>query len=373
MIFPHIQKHQHPKKRTLQAGFSLMEIMVGLVIGLIATLVIMQVFTAFESRKRATTGTADAQTNGAIALYSISREVQNAGYGLAMFAGSQSPVNCPVSLTVDHDGLPATAGISISPISITNGTSDTVTVRYGDAEAAGIPMTINQVSGASIGVPNNIGCRVGDVVIAAKGGTVSEYSASSSTVVPALPATCSAGRVATVPDLIHVNLTAAPSADVTANDTRLSCIGQWNQYAFSVNNNELVRSVSGVQTPVVTDVVNIQAQYGVSATLVSNVITSWVDPTGTWANPNLDDRKRIKAVRVAVVARNGTIDKETVTTDCSDLASDAQTGLCAWAGTAASPAPAIDLTGIADWDKYRYRVYETIIPLRNMVWNIKSL
>ena len=46
-------------KRTFnnQAGFSLVELMVGLVIGLMATLVIMQVFSTFEGQKRTTTGT----------------------------------------------------------------------------------------------------------------------------------------------------------------------------------------------------------------------------------------------------------------------------------------------------------------------------
>ena len=44
-----------------QAGFSLVEIMVGLVIGLLATLVILQVFSVYEGQKRTTTGTADAR------------------------------------------------------------------------------------------------------------------------------------------------------------------------------------------------------------------------------------------------------------------------------------------------------------------------
>jgi type IV pilus assembly protein PilW len=42
-------------------------------------------------------------------------------------------------------------------------------------------------------------------------------------------------------------------------------------------------------------------------------------------------------------------------------------------GSGASPAPAIDLTANADWQRYRYRVYETIIPLRNMIWSRNTL
>ena len=65
-----------------QAGFTLVEIMVGLAIGMLATIVIMQVLSVFETQKRTTTGTADAQTNGNIALYNIERELQMAGYSL---------------------------------------------------------------------------------------------------------------------------------------------------------------------------------------------------------------------------------------------------------------------------------------------------
>ena len=43
-------------------------------------------------------------------------------------------------------------------------------------------------------------------------------------------------------------------------------------------------------------------------------------------------------------------------------------GPCAWRDSTANPAPTIDLSGNPDWQYYRYRVYETIIPLRNVMW-----
>ena len=73
--------------RLRQAGFTLVEIMVGMVIGMLATIVILQVLSVFETQKRTTTGTADAQTNGSIALYNISREMQ--GCWLSLNAGRQ--------------------------------------------------------------------------------------------------------------------------------------------------------------------------------------------------------------------------------------------------------------------------------------------
>jgi type IV pilus assembly protein PilW len=47
------------------AGFSLVEIMVGLAIGMLAVIVILQVFALSEGRKRTTTSGGDAQSNGA--------------------------------------------------------------------------------------------------------------------------------------------------------------------------------------------------------------------------------------------------------------------------------------------------------------------
>lgn len=72
-----------------QNGLSLIELMVALVIGLVTTLVIMQVFSVFEDQKRATTGSADAQTSDNIALYLIARDLQMAGYGLLI-----ESINC---------------------------------------------------------------------------------------------------------------------------------------------------------------------------------------------------------------------------------------------------------------------------------------
>jgi len=63
-------------------GFGLVEIMVGLVIGMITSLIVFQVFEVTERQKRTATGGADAQTNGAYALYMMERDIRMAGFGL---------------------------------------------------------------------------------------------------------------------------------------------------------------------------------------------------------------------------------------------------------------------------------------------------
>src|SRR3989338_7895818 len=73
--------------RRHHTGFSLVEIMVGMVIGLLSTIIVMQVFATFEGQKRTTTGGSDAQTNGGVGLYTIERDIRMAGYGFADATG----------------------------------------------------------------------------------------------------------------------------------------------------------------------------------------------------------------------------------------------------------------------------------------------
>ena len=77
-----------------QAGVTLIELMVGLVVGLLAVLVISQVMLTSEGQKRTATGGADAQISGALALYTLQRDLEQAGYGIA---SNPSIFGCPLS------------------------------------------------------------------------------------------------------------------------------------------------------------------------------------------------------------------------------------------------------------------------------------
>ena len=54
---------------------------------------------------------------------------------------------------------------------------------------------------------------------------------------------------------------------------------------------------------------------------------------------------------------------------------DPATGVCnttatapTWAGSREGTSPAINLTADANWQCYRYKTFETVVPLRNMLW-----
>lgn len=362
-----------------QLGFSLIELMIGLVIGLIATLVITNVFSKFEQQKRTTTGGADAQTNGAIALYTMRREIENAGYGLPVFNEDISPLNCPINTTFDHDNQGVTAEIGLSPVVINDGgaNSDTVAVRYGTTMKSGAFVEVQTVPDPTptVQVPNVIGCTQNDAVL-----VVQEISATT--------VRCAMGRVAQVTTaptqrLRITNISATGTAVPVSAGFQVACLGAWNESSFQINNNQLFRTgalaaaanlnesplPSPILFPVASEIVSIQAQYGVSAIQSSNTVTAWVDATGIWAPAALDiaNRNRIKAVRVAVVARNPLRERVAVSQNC-DGATVGVARVCIWNDTTN-----VSLATDANWQNYRYKVYETVIPLRNVLWSRKSL
>src|SRR5215470_15994736 len=67
----------------LQRGMGIVEVMVGILIGLIVVLAIYNIFSIAEGYKRTTIGAADAQTTGLFAQFVLSREISNAGNGIS--------------------------------------------------------------------------------------------------------------------------------------------------------------------------------------------------------------------------------------------------------------------------------------------------
>ena len=383
------------RPRSYQAGFTLVELMVGLTIGMFAALIIVQVISVFEAQRRSTTGTADAQTNGGIALYTIAHELQMAGYPLVPV--NNSPLFC-TGLTINGTA-DATTPNRLSPVAITDsvvGTganasaSDAITIRYGDSLMGGTAAQITAgLAGTVVPVSSNFGCVVNDISLIYNGLNCSMSKVNAVTGTP--------------PAATTVQLADVTGAAVNSN---LACVGTWHEVTYRVNAGNLERCDLAIaaaaggncnpslfpSTPnpyfvtSVVGIVNLQAQYGVTAAANSipptpiNVI-QWVDASGaTWGAPTVANRNRIKAIRIAVVAQNAKMEPSAVTSACSSTTAAQPTGLCAWDATSAlptplvapfvaSPAPTIDLSASnSQWLQYRYRVFDTIVPLRNVIW-----
>ena len=418
------------QKPCRQFGFSLVEMMVGLVIGLIATLVIMQTFSAFEGNKRSTTGIADAQTSGSIGLYMIQRELQFAGYGIPVASGTLptisgiigdpgvafddytgmtqaqmdaaddakkaeydaqllidaqkvaagknfSALKCDtVLMSLDTDGDPTTPDVNnvdiITPAKILDGGagSDTITIQYGTTTRGALPTEVKSggppYANGNVGVNNNMGCRGvsathpnGDIVLAVgdsnAGDTVCVGSKVASNEVVS-----GAGEIwlDAVGNSNQIKVADSTGMYDAAKPKRLACLGQIRQMVFRVNNNQLEKN----GFPVVSEIVALQAQYGISPTANSEIVNQWVSAgAAPWnASPlAIANRNRIKAIRVALVARNNLLEREVVSQACNDTAVG-PAKVCIWGNqNVALPD--------ANWANYRYRAYEIVIPLRNVL------
>ncbi|MEO8626722.1 MAG: prepilin-type N-terminal cleavage/methylation domain-containing protein, partial [Betaproteobacteria bacterium] len=120
-------------------GFSLVEMMVGVVISMLAILVIFEAFAVFEGQKRTTTSATAAQESGLLALSAIDRDARMAGYGMVV----NNMLAC-ASVNVFQSGAVST--IPFLPIAITDGggtANDSITVMYSTSPFAPTPAVLS--------------------------------------------------------------------------------------------------------------------------------------------------------------------------------------------------------------------------------------
>lgn len=378
-------------------GFGLIEIMVGMVIGLITVVVIMQVFAAAEGYKRTTTAGTDSQTNGMLALRTLESEIRMAGYGMTNSAG----MLCPKMNTYYNGAV--TLNVNQMPVKIidggASGASDSIEMMYSTSASGSSPMCITN----SMPLPANV-TRVNNA------GALKQCSFFAY-------ATKDGSKSCTLAQVTDNNLVTSDTQIHTAsgnsnslfnppggfNDTLFptggyssapggGCggdiiidLGNKATWRYAVNKTTgkdeyFLRRIN--QTPadgcggspppdldLVSNVVNIQAQYGV-APAASQTVDCWTNASATstgcsitsgsnWSDPPVADIKRIKAVRVAVVVRSALSEKPSSGGTCDTTTS----APVSWNG-----GPAIDLSTVPNWQCYRYKVYQSVVPIINVLW-----
>jgi type IV pilus assembly protein PilW len=129
-----------------------------------------------------------------------------------------------------------------------------------------------------------------------------------------------------------------------------------------------LRRAEGAATPAIVapDIMDLQAEYGVLDQSTEPPTLSWISPTGTWATPTLAQLENVRALRVALVARNSQYEKPVPGEECATTT----TAMVAnRTGPFSSSSFVFDTTNYPDdWQCYRYKVFETVIPLRNGIW-----
>lgn len=386
---------------SMQSGFTIVELMVATVIALLCTLVVMQVFSISEGQKRTTTGGSDAQTNGAIALYQIEREARLAGYGLV----SLELLACPF-VKLYNEKTDVTSSVSFRPIQINPSTTqvaagdantDTLTIAYGSSDGLVEGTGAYQVANAAANfkVDNRAGFRPGDLVIGYQNipGTGVQCTVHEVTGVPG--GSCGDPPSGGSDNVIHNSGTyknvydncnsqsatrnkpggiAGVIALDKVNDAKLFNMGPLpiNQ-AYAIRGGNLTVcdlmnadcSLAANFTPIINDIVSMRAVYGRDANGNGSI------ESGEWtrtAPTTAAEWQQLLAIRLALVARNPLREKANASGTCDITTDKTKPDKMEWLNQGTTGA-GIDLsTTDTNWQCYRYKLFQTVVPLRNLLW-----
>lgn len=355
----------HPTLKRF-TGFSLVEIMVAMVIGMFGIIVMMQVFALSEERKRATTGGGDAMTEGVMALYALQRDVRMAGYGI----GDVKVLGCNVVLRAGVT-LNATAPVTVNHASITgqDANTDTLLVVYGNSNGSPQGDSITAAGTIIYGVQTPSSFVADDRVIAAPQVRPAPCTLTLNTVAAGASVTVTTSVPMSIADTLF-NLGQAPKAVAYAirSGNLTACDYMVNDCGNPANNGS-----GAIWVPIANNIVSLRAQYGRDTALVGTMdgivdVYDQATPDPTVTPNTACGWARISAIRLALVARSAQFEKTAVTTAAP-----------VWDGTPAGNPPgsasaAIDVsknpdgTANATWQNYRYKVFQTVVPIRNISW-----
>ena len=394
----------HPSER----GFSMVELMVAMLIGLIGMIIIFQVFEVSEGIKRTTTSGGDAQQNGAIALYVMEHDLRNAGMGF----NDVSYAGCRV-LAYDSKRATPDFTMTLVPVSITPGATakvaDQFTVLYGSGALVANPsmLSVNMDSAANgadpLSLTNPYAFRPGDLVVllepaSLKNCSLMELTALNGTTV--FPHQVNTGYLllGTLTNEVSrfnrpggLGVFYAGVGSPTGNVTRVYNLGNLyepanrpnipvnNTYAIDASNALTVTATftgknvgAPLTNPVADNIVHMRALYGLddgvgdaSVTIKNGgvnvagdgLVDRFVD-AATFNALATPPWQSLIAVRVAIVARSALSEKATGAGGTCETTMAFPT----WSGGT------FDLSADPNWQCYRYRVFETTVPLRNWIW-----
>ena len=362
-------------------GFSMVELLVGMAIALIGMVLMFQAMERWEGRKRTTSSGSDAQVAGSIAVFSVERDLRMAGHGIG---SATTELGCSV---VGHDAQAAagagaaTPAFLMLPAQIAHGASgapDTLTLLYGNGTTLSTEMPFVASTNTTKTANNADGLKPGDIFIAATtgGGNCGLFETTVNP--PGVGATIehTTGTYTNyqgVSGAARYNGGGGNGIPVGATGGRIYNLGTRPFVnLWQVNGGRLVvrNLLTGeVASPVAEGVVNFQAQYGfdedddgfIAPTVNAGGNAEWVDTIAV--TPTAAEWRRVRAVRFALLVRSPQYEPTNVTTVNPSWAAGnfTMTHLDGTAGTSDPDSP-------NNWRRYRYRVYETVVFLRNVAW-----
>ena len=395
-----------------QRGLSLVEIMVGVLIAMIGVVIIFQMLATSESRKRSASAGSDTQVSGIVGITALERDVREAGYGFSSAAFDRLPdgtaitpvMGCMVN-AYDSDRPTAAYSFRLAPIQIVqgaSGASDTIIVLRGNGSTFPAAHVFTESTDTTKKTRGRAGLSPRDYALIGRTAPsvdcllveiteVNNDNGTCATCIDAVTVQHKQGTYSYVTYLpnnaIQVDSRTArfnnPTPPVTFTNGFIFNLGNGaRRNIWTINNNRLLvtndllyldidGTVGNDPVEVTEGVINLQAEYGIDTNNNGQIETGeWTttDPAtpAAWAN--------VLAVRLAMLMRSGQYERPPSST------THVTTAIPTWSGNATSPlvvtnldaspsaAPPTSGKETDDWRNYRYRVYETVIPLRNILW-----
>jgi type IV pilus assembly protein PilW len=390
--------HRRIQARRSRSGFSIVELMVSVVIGMLAIMFATRLITGGEQTKQSALGGSDAMQNGMLAMFAMTNDANQAGYGL----NDPIIVGCDTIFSDDSNYTMASAtvgGATVHPLAaavIQSGTNSDVVSFYSGSSMTGtasVRLLADYTGGTTATIDREpFGFAPKDVIVVAP-----EAVGTAKCALAQVSGTSAVGAAAPFVNFGEGADQRFNSGELGAqyklNATRMFNLGPGDKLSFhtwSVSSDNFLQlratdmAGSGATPAIITDnIVSIKAQYGFdtrtgilftpeSGIRVMRWSSTMVDADGDGVAGNAGDYQHVAAVRLAVVARSKMPERPSPGATCAATT----TALKLFAAAEPSGVPAVpvtlDLSGSADaavdWTCYRYRVFETIVPIRNAAW-----
>lgn len=357
--------------RRRQAGFTIMELMIGVAIGLLATVVVAKVLLVAEGWRRGSTSGSDAQVSGGLALYSLQRELRMAGYGLTTEGAA---LGCTLEAqykTATPAGMPAV----LAPAFITDGGGalpDSVRILASSKTTLAVPIQVTPPfydpddavgdKAKRFAVASALGVEQGDLMALVYGpdGKCKVFEVSAAPGVRSIPRESSGDW----------NSPKFPDAVATASSFLVN-LGALADTTFSITADyklqKSVRNLAGtsVNTQILqSNVVDMRAYYG-KDTNSDDMINIFDKATPV----NNAGWLQVRAIRLAVLARSTHYEKDEVTPSYPLLDVGTTTSVAGSVDCGTSKCIQFDVSRLgSDWKHYRYKAFEMLVPLRNQLW-----
>ena len=376
-------------RQSRQLGFTLIEIMVGCVIGVVGLLVIFQTLSVWNRHTQTTMTGGEADVAGSLAIFNIERDLRLGGYGFG--TADPATMGCAVSGTDTSSSRAFT--FALSPIEIVvgaGGAPDQINVLYGNSAFFATGEHVISSTATTKFLTRRNGFKQGDMAVMA--GNASASAASATCTLIQVTDTSNAdgftiGHTTTAFSSYYAAsgaaaasapFNAASGTGTTYDAGTLFNLGpQPRRNTWAIANGRVLQRADLIfgtaPFDIAEGVINLKAEYGYDTDGNLRIADT------EWASTPPLDWTKVLAIRVAVLVRSSQFE-QSADTSASAAGGAVTASAPTWGnGDADHTFLMADVDGSSDshdatqavadnWRYYRYRVYEKVIPLRNMIW-----